>query len=80
MEEFLKFVHDVDISFMKEDKIMRNELEKLDMEKFIYTNGSADHAKYINSSWGLGSIGREKVLTFRMHNMFQNLTPKISIK
>ena len=26
---------------------MRNELEKLDMEKFIFTNGSAEHAKNI---------------------------------
>ncbi len=39
-EEFLKYVHTIDLSFMKEDKIMRNELEKLDMEKFIFTNGS----------------------------------------
>ena len=38
-EEFLKYVHTIDLSFMKEDKIMRNELEKLDMEKFIFTNG-----------------------------------------
>ena len=32
-QEFLKYVHSIDLSFMKEDKIMRNELEKLDMEK-----------------------------------------------
>ena len=44
-DEFLEFVHDIDISFMKEDKIMRNELEKLDMKKFIFTNGSAEHAE-----------------------------------
>ena len=61
-EEFLKFVHDVDISFMKEDKIMRNELEKLDMEKFIYTNGSADHARNILTHLGVWDLfGREKV-------------------
>ena len=46
-EEFLRYVHTIDISFMKEDKLMRNELEKLDMEKFIFTNGSAEHAKNI---------------------------------
>ena len=46
-DEFLKYVHDIDISFMKEDKIMRNELENLDMEKFIFTNGSAEHAQNI---------------------------------
>ena len=34
-EEFLKYVHTIDLSFMKEDKIMRAELENLDM-KFRY--------------------------------------------
>ena len=42
-EEFLEYVHTIDLSFMKKDKIMRNELEKLDMKKFIFTNGSAKH-------------------------------------
>ena len=61
-EEFLKFVHDVDISFMKEDKVMRNELKKLDMEKFIFTNGSAEHAKNILTHLGVYDLfGREKV-------------------
>ena len=41
-DEFLSFVHDIDLSFMKADKIMRGELERLNMEKFIFTNGSAD--------------------------------------
>ncbi len=52
-EEFLKYVHTIDLSFMKEDKIMRSELEKLDMEKFIFTNGSAEHAKNILTHLGL---------------------------
>ena len=52
-EEFLKYVHTIDLSFMKEDKIMRNELEKLDMEKFIFTNGSAEHAKNILTHLGV---------------------------
>ena len=61
-EEFLKYVHDIDISFMKEDKIMRNELEQLDMEKFIFTNGSAEHAKNILTHLGIYDLfGREKV-------------------
>ena len=61
-EEFLKFVHDVDISFMKEDKVMRNELKQLDMEKFIFTNGSAEHAKNILTHLGVYDLfGREKV-------------------
>ena len=61
-EEFLKYVHDIDISFMKEDKIMRNELEQLDMEKFIFTNGSAEHAKNILTHLGIYDLfGRNKV-------------------
>jgi putative hydrolase of the HAD superfamily len=61
-EEFLRYVHDIDISFMKEDKMMRNELEQLDMEKFIFTNGSAEHAKNILTHLGIYDLfGREKV-------------------
>ena len=65
-EEFLKFVHDVDISFMKEDKVMRNELEQLDMEKFIFTNGSADHAQNILTHLGIYDLfGRDKVFDIK---------------
>ena len=61
-EEFLKYVHDIDISFMKEDKIMRDELEQLDMEKFIFTNGSAEHAQNILTHLGIYDLfGRDKV-------------------
>ena len=61
-EEFLKYVHDIDISFMKEDKVLRNVLEKLDMEKFIFTNGSAEHAKNILTHLGIYDLfGRDKI-------------------
>ena len=61
-EEFLKYVHDIDISFMKEDKIFRNALKKLDMEKFIFTNGSAEHAKNILTHLGIYDLfGRDKI-------------------
>ena len=61
-QEFLKYVHSIDLSFMKEDKIMRNELEKLDMEKFIFTNGSAEHAENILTHLGIYDLfGRDKV-------------------
>ena len=65
-DEFLKYVHDIDISFMKEDKIMRNELENLDMEKFIFTNGSAEHAKNILTRLGIYDLfGKEKVFDIK---------------
>ena len=61
-QEFLKYVHTIDLSFMKEDKVMRSELELLDMEKFIFTNGSADHAENILSHLGIFDLfGRERV-------------------
>ncbi len=65
-EEFLKFVHTIDLSFMKEDKIMRTELEKLDMEKFIFTNGSAEHAENILTHLGVYDLfGRDKVFDIK---------------
>tara|TARA_Y100000816_G_scaffold188926_1_gene137512 strand:+ start:1363 stop:2055 length:693 start_codon:yes stop_codon:yes gene_type:complete len=61
-QEFLKYVHTIDLSFMKEDKIMRNELEKLEMEKFIFTNGSAEHAQNILTHLGIYDLfGRERI-------------------
>ncbi len=65
-DEFLKYVHDIDISFMKEDKTMRNELENLDMEKFIFTNGSAEHAQNILTRLGIYDLfGKEKVFDIK---------------
>ena len=65
-DEFLKYVHDIDISFMNEDKIMRNELENLDMEKFIFTNGSAEHAQNILTRLGIYDLfGKEKVFDIK---------------
>ena len=65
-EEFLKFVHTIDLSFMKKDKVMRNELEKLDMEKFIFTNGSAEHAENILTHLGVYDLfGRDKVFDIK---------------
>ena len=61
-EEFLSYVHDIDLSFMKTDEIMRNELKNLEMEKFIFTNGSAKHAENILTHLGIYDLfGREKV-------------------
>ena len=65
-EEFLKYVHTIDLSFMKKDMIMRNELEKLDMEKFIFTNGSAEHAKNILTHLGIYDLfERDKVFDIK---------------
>ena len=55
-KEFLKYVHDIDLSFMKKDVVLRAELEKLDMRKLIFTNGSTDHAKNVLSHLGIDDL------------------------
>ena len=59
---------------------MRNELEKLDMEKFIFTNGSAEHAKNILTHLGYMIFLEEiKFLILKMLGMCQNLRLKLLI-
>ena len=55
-KEFLKYVHDIDLSFMKKDMVLRAELEKLNMRKLIFTNGSTDHAKNVLSHLGIDDL------------------------
>ncbi len=55
-KEFLKYVHDIDLSFMKKDLVLRKELENLDMRKLIFTNGSIDHAKNVLSHLGIDDL------------------------
>ena len=35
-DEFLSYVHDIDLSFMKKDKVMRNELEQVKYGKIYF--------------------------------------------
>ena len=55
-EEFLKYVHDIDLSFMKKDKLLREELEKLNIKKFVFTNGSKEHVKNITEHLGIEDL------------------------
>ena len=55
-EEFLKYVHDIDLSFMKKDKLLRDELEKLNIKKFVFTNGSKEHVKNITEHLGIEDL------------------------
>ena len=45
--EFLDYVHDIDLSFLKKDTVLRSELEGLNYKKFVFTNGSKEHVKNI---------------------------------
>ena len=55
-EEFLKYVHDIDLSFMKNDLILREELKNLNVKKFIFTNGSKEHAINITTHLGINDL------------------------
>ena len=43
--EFLDYVHDVDLSLLKPNPLLRQKIAALPGRKFIYTNGSRGHAK-----------------------------------
>ena len=51
--EFLEFVHDIDIDFLKNDPILNKELEKLGGKKIVFTNGSRKHALNITQRIGI---------------------------
>ena len=55
-KEFLKYVHDIDLSFMKKDLVLRENLENLDMRKLIFTNGSTEHAKNVLVHLGIDDL------------------------
>jgi len=55
-DEFLEYVHDIDLSFMKKDMVLRKELEKLNLKKFIFTNGSKNHAINITTHLGISDL------------------------
>ena len=51
--EFLEFVHDINIDFLKKDIKLNRELKKLDGKKFIFTNASKNHALNVTSRIGI---------------------------
>ena len=51
--EFLEFVHDIDVDFLKDDPILNKELEKLGGKKIVFTNGSRKHALNITQRIGI---------------------------
>tara|TARA_B100000900_G_scaffold407547_1_gene420399 strand:+ start:4186 stop:4857 length:672 start_codon:yes stop_codon:yes gene_type:complete len=54
--EFLKFVHDIDISWLPKDRVLREELIKLKEKKIIFTNGSHAHVKNITKQLGIDDL------------------------
>jgi putative hydrolase of the HAD superfamily len=55
-DEFLEFVHDVDLDFLKADKPLETEIAKLNGKKFIFTNGSKAHAANVTKRIGIDKL------------------------
>ena len=54
--EFLRFVHEIDISWLPKDKVLREELIKIKEKKYIFTNGSHEHVKNITKQLGIDGL------------------------
>ncbi len=55
-EEFLKYVHEINLDFLKKDLVLRKELLKLNAKKFVFTNGSHDHVINITKHLGIDDV------------------------
>ena len=55
-DEFLEFVHDINIDFLQKDPALGNEIEKLDGKKIIFTNGSRKHAINVSKQIGIEQL------------------------
>ena len=55
-QEFLDFVHDVDLEFLKNDKDLELELKKIKEKKIIFTNGSRAHAENVTKRIGINKL------------------------
>ena len=51
--EFLEFVHNINIDFLKKDPMLIEELKKLDGKKIIFTNGPRNHALNVTKRIGI---------------------------
>jgi putative hydrolase of the HAD superfamily len=56
VEDFLKFVHDVDRSMLTPNPRLAREVSRLPGRKLIFTNGSRDHALRTVTRLGLGGL------------------------
>jgi len=52
-EEFLEFVHDINIDFLQKDPELEKEIKKLEGKKIIFTNGSRKHAINVSKKIGI---------------------------
>ena len=53
VDEFLEFVHDINIDFLQKDLKLSEEIKKLKGKKLIFTNGSRKHALNVTQRIGI---------------------------
>ena len=73
--EFLEFVHDVNLDFLKANKPLEEEITKLNGQKFIFTNGSKAHVANVTKR-----IGIEKLFDGVFDIVESDFIPKPSIE
>ena len=73
--EFLEFVHDVDLDFLQKNESLENEITKLNGKKIIFTNGSKAHAANVTKR-----IGIEKLFDGVFDIVESDFIPKPSIE
>jgi len=54
--EFLEFVHNIDISWLPKDLLLKQELIKIKEKKYIFTNGSHSHVKNVTKQLGIEDL------------------------
>jgi len=54
--EFLEFVHNIDISWLPKDLLLRQELIKIKEKKYIFSNGSHSHVKNVTKQLGIENL------------------------
>jgi putative hydrolase of the HAD superfamily len=54
--DFLKFVHDIDISWLPKDLKLKEELKKIKEKKYIFTNGSHAHVENVTKQLGIDGL------------------------
>ena len=55
-DEFLEFVHDIDLEILKPDKKLNKIISNLPGKKFIFTNGSKKHAQNVLKKLEMNAI------------------------
>ena len=56
--EFLEFVHDVNLDFLEKNERLEEEISKISGKKIIFTNGSKAHAENVTKRIGINNSFR----------------------